>query len=306
MTASRYCGRFAPTPSGPLHFGSLLAALASFLDARHHGGQWLLRIDDVDCPRVLPGAADRILRDLDRHGLYWDGVVRYQSQHLEDYRTALARLAAAGLTYRCTCTRRELRQFASSDPAGIIYPGFCRNGPRHQRRRAAIRLKVPDAVIGFADLLQGRFEQNLVTDVGDFVLRRSDGLYAYQLAVVVDDAAQGVTHVVRGSDLLDSTPRQIYLQRQLGLSEPAYLHIPIGVDRRGQKLSKQTCAKPLDHDRPASALVAALKLLGQHPPVELSGMPPPIILEWAAAQWSSSRIPRRRELAPPPVVTEPD
>ncbi len=272
--------------------------MASYLDARHNGGDWLLRIDDVDAPRVVPGAADRICRSLACHGLYWDGVVRYQSRWLGDYQAALERLTAAGLTYPCSCTRRELRALVAAGSTGLIYPGFCRDGPRQPGRRAAIRVRVPEALIGFDDLLQGRFQQHLAAEVGDFVVRRGDGLLAYQLAVVVDDAAQRVTHVVRGSDLLDSTPRQIFLQQQLGLPTPRYLHIPVSVDRRGHKLSKQTGAAALDDTRPGPALYDALALLGQRPPRELQGAPPALLLEWATARWSVDRIPRRRQFTP--------
>lgn len=294
MTTGGYRGRFAPTPSGPLHFGSLLAALASFLEARRLGGVWLLRIDDIDRPRVAAGAADRILRSLERHGLLWDGAVRYQSYHLDQYQAALERLTSAGLTYPCTCSRRELAALAA---AGPIYPGYCRTGPRRPGRPAAIRLRVPACAIAFDDIVQGCYGQQLASAVGDFVIRRADAVVAYQLAVVVDDAAQGVTHVVRGSDLLDSTPRQIHLQRLLGLATPVYGHIPVVVDRQGRKLSKQTGARALADDQPGPALVAALACLGQSPPSRLAAATVTDILAWAAEHWSLQRLPARREIA---------
>ncbi len=285
-------GRFAPSPTGPLHFGSLVAALASFLEARRHGGEWLLRIEDVDTPRGAPGAADAILRALDRHGLHWDGPVWYQSQRRDCYQAALERLLRAGLAYPCTCTRRELAAHASHARDGSpIYPGHCRGGIRQPGRPAAIRLRVADVSLTFQDALQGSCEQRLEREVGDFVIRRADGLFAYQLAVVVDDAAQGITQVVRGSDLLDSTPRQIHLQNLLDLPTPAYAHLPVAVDRRGHKLGKQTGAAPLDLDKPGLALMAALHFLGQNPPPDLSGESPAAILAWARACWRLERAP---------------
>ncbi|MDG4554260.1 MAG: tRNA glutamyl-Q(34) synthetase GluQRS [Candidatus Competibacter sp.] len=285
-------GRFAPSPTGPLHFGSLVAALASFLEARRHDGEWLLRIEDVDTPRRAPGAADAILRALDRHGLHWDGPVWYQSQRRDCYRAALERLLRAGLAYPCTCTRRELAAHSIHARDGSpIYPGHCRGGIRQPGRPAAIRLRVTAAPLTFQDALRGSYEQRLDQEVGDFVIRRADGLFAYQLAVVVDDAAQGITQVVRGSDLLDSTPRQIHLQHLLGLPTPRYTHLPVAVDRSGHKLGKQTGATPLDLDRPGLALMAALHFLGQNPPPELSGEPPAAILAWARACWRLERVP---------------
>lgn len=285
-------GRFAPSPTGPLHFGSLVAALASFLEARRHGGEWLLRIEDVDTPRSAPGAADAILHALDRHGLYWDGSVWYQSQRRDCYQAALERLLRAGLAYPCTCTRRELAAHSIRARDGSpIYPGHCRGGMRQPGRPAAIRLRVADTSLTFQDALQGSYEQCLNQEVGDFVIRRADGLFAYQLAVVVDDAAQRITQIVRGGDLLDSTPRQIYLQTLLGLPTPTYAHLPVAVDRRGHKLGKQTGAAPLDLDRPGLALLAALRFLGQNPPLELSGEPPAAILAWAHTHWRLERVP---------------
>jgi glutamyl-Q tRNA(Asp) synthetase len=296
-------GRFAPSPTGPLHFGSLVAALASFLEARTRGGNWLIRIEDIDTPRVVPGAADDILRTLDAFGMTWDGPVVYQSRRIERYREALARLSDLGLTYPCSCSRREIARTAAPGTAVMTYPGTCRRGARHPERPTAIRLRTDDRTIGFDDGIQGLFEQHLETQVGDFVIRRADGLFAYQLAVVVDDADQGITHIVRGSDLLDSTPRQIHLQRLLGLPTPRYSHLPLAVDQRGNKLSKQTQAPPLDHSRLGHAIVAALSFLNQSPPPHLARESLATIRSWALKHWRPCRIPARTSLdAPPPAA----
>ncbi len=283
-------GRFAPSPTGPLHFGSLIAALGSFLEARCQSGEWLLRIEDVDAPRTAPGATTAILRALERYGLHWDGPVVYQSQRIAHYQAALESLLAAGLAYPCTCTRRELAGCPRGRDGAPIYPGTCRAGPRRLDRPPAFRLRVTDALIQFHDAIQGHYRQRLAREVGDFVLRRADGLFAYQLAVVVDDAAQGVTQVMRGADLLDSTPRQIVLQRLLGLPTPDYAHLPVVVDARGDKLSKQTGAPPLDERHPVPTLWAALRFLGQQPPPELAGETVPAIIAWAVAHWDRAAI----------------
>ena len=284
-------GRFAPSPTGPLHFGSLIAALGSFLEARCQGGEWLLRIEDVDTPRTAPGATTAILRALERYGLHWDGPVVYQSERAAHYQAALESLLATGLAYPCTCTRRELAGCPRGRDGAPIYPGTCRAGPRRPDRPPAFRLRVTDALIQFHDAIQGGYRQRLAREVGDFVLRRTDGLFAYQLAVVVDDAAQGVTQVVRGADLLDSTPRQIVLQRLLGLPTPDYAHLPVAVDARGDKLSKQTGAPPLDERHPSPTLWAALRFLGQQPPPELAGETVPTLIAWAAAHWNLAAVP---------------
>src|SRR3954471_12891151 len=239
-----YTGRFAPSPTGPLHMGSLIAALASWLDARAAGGRWLVRMEDLDRPRVLPGADDAILDALSRLGLQWDGEVVYQSKRHDLYRRALERLGPH--TYWCGCSRREIADsslgLARDGPP--IYPGPCRTGAAGAPR--VVRVRTSADTITFDDRLQGRQAQMLERDIGDFVLCRADGLFAYQLAVVVDDAEQGVTDVVRGADLLDSTPRQLWLQKLLGYPQPTYLHIPVAVNDQGQKLSKQTLAPPVD------------------------------------------------------------
>lgn len=284
-------GRFAPSPTGPLHFGSLVAALGSFLEARSRGGQWLLRIEDIDTPRVVPGAADDILHTLECLSLTWDEPVMYQSQRLEYYRAALEHLIQNGVAYPCTCSRREVAQAAIRGPAGMIYPGICRGGAYRPARPQAMRLRTHDQPIGFHDQIHGYVSQNLEMEVGDFVIRRADGLFAYQLAVVVDDAAQGITHIVRGRDLLASTPRQIHLQHQLGLSVPDYTHLPLVLDQRGEKLSKQTQAPALDRRRPGPALIAALRFLNQDLPPDLVRDSPEIILNWALENWRIERIP---------------
>ena len=283
-------GRFAPSPTGPLHFGSLIAALGSFLEVRRQGGEWLLRIEDVDTPRTAPGATTAILRALERYGLHWDGPVVYQSERTAHYQAALESLLAAGLAYPCTCTRRELARCPRGRDGAPIYPGTCRAGPLRPDRSPALRLRVTDALIQFHDAIQGDYCQRLESEVGDFVLRRADGLVTYQLAVVVDDAAQGVTQVVRGADLLDSTPRQILLQRLLGLPTPDYAHLPVAVDARGDKLSKQTGAPPLDERHPGPTLWAALRFLGQQPPPELAGAAATTIIAWAAAHWNLAAV----------------
>jgi glutamyl-Q tRNA(Asp) synthetase len=247
--SSAYRGRFAPSPTGPLHAGSLAAALASWLDARAQGGIWLVRIEDLDPPREVPGAAAAIVRTLARFGLEPDEPVVLQSRRGALYDAAFARLRAAGLVYPCTCSRKDADDAARA--AGLkpgVYPGTCRERPAGARSHAAWRVRVPDATIAFVDRACGRYAQDLAREVGDFVVRRADGPWAYQLAVVVDDAEQGITDVVRGADLLDNTPRQIFLQRALGLATPRYLHIPVVTNERGEKLSKQTGARALTDD----------------------------------------------------------
>ena len=285
-------GRFAPSPTGPLHFGSLIAALGSFLEARCQGGEWRVRIEDVDGPRTVPGAAAAILRVLERYGLTWDGAVLYQSQRTAAYQAALARLAAAGWVYPCTCSRRELAVGPRGADGAPIYPGFCRAGARQTGRPAAWRLRVADCPVGFHDARYGFYQQCLASAVGDFVLRRADGYFSYQLAVVVDDAEQGITQVVRGADLLDSTPRQLYLQQLLGLTTPAYAHLPLAVDRHGVKLSKQTGAPALDEQQPGPTLWAALRGLGQHPPQALATESAAVVLAWGLAHWRGLIVPQ--------------
>ena len=257
-----YVGRFAPSPTGPLHAGSLVAALASWLDARAHDGRWLLRVEDLDAPREEPGAAAAIIATLQAFGLRWDGDIVYQRTRGALYQAALDRLAAQGMVYPCACTRREIADSVTHQRLHdfgreLVYPGTCRPGLAAGRVARAWRVRVPDQVIGFDDALAGPQAQNPAREVGDFVLIRADGQWAYQLAVVVDDTAQGVSHVVRGADLIDSTARQIHLCRLLGVAVPAYMHVRVVTNADGEKLSKQTRAVALDAKRRGAALQAA-------------------------------------------------
>ena len=281
----RYIGRFAPSPTGPLHLGSLVAALASYLDARAAGGAWLLRMEDLDPPREPAGAADTILRQLDELGLHWDGPVLYQSSRLEAYAAILEQLRQAGFCFACDCSRTRIRAM------GSVYDGHCRELGLPPGGDSAMRLRTRPGVFGIDDRIQGRFEQELESAVGDFVVRRRDGLFAYQLAVVADDAMQRINQVVRGVDLLDSTPRQLYLQALLGYPEPRYAHFPVLLNARGQKMSKQHFAAPVDTSAPESLLRLALEFLRHSPPAELAG--PGEVLDWAVGNWDILRIPAR-------------
>ncbi len=279
---SAYVGRFAPSPTGPLHLGSLVAALASYKEAKAAKGKWLLRMEDLDAPREQPGAADRILRALEKLGFEWDGPVLRQSARVERYGAVIDDLARRKFAYGCSCTRKELEDSALAIDGSRIYPGTCRHGLAGGKRARAVRLCTHAAPIGFVDRVQGRIEQRVEKEVGDFVLLRADGIYAYQLAVVVDDFDQGVTDVVRGSDLLDSTARQIHLQRILGAPTPRYAHLPVAINDAGEKLSKQTAAEPLDLADPKRELARARRFLGQ----DEDG-------------WDLSRVPRTRSLPAP-------
>jgi glutamyl-Q tRNA(Asp) synthetase len=296
MHDSTYRGRFAPSPTGPLHFGSLIAAVGSYLEARRRGGEWLLRMEDLDGSREAPGAAEAILRTLEAYGFEWDGEVRFQSRRSTAYGAALERLERGGTAFPCGCTRREISDSVLSLAGEPVYPGTCRNGLPPGRPARAVRMRVDNAVIAFDDALQGRVEQNLAREVGDFVVRRADGFFAYQLAVVVDDAEQSITDVVRGADLLASTPRQILLQRLLGYLTPRYMHLPVAVNRNGEKLSKQTLAAPLGITDAAVQLWRALRFLGQEPPADLAAEGIPEIWRWALVNWRSEKIPHCRSL----------
>ena len=287
-----YRGRFAPSPTGPLHFGSLVAAVGSFLEARTRGGEWHLRMDDVDTPRCSLAAASEILRVLENCGFAWDGALVWQSRRTAAYADALERLKAAGRVFPCACTRRDLADSAFAADGAVVYPGTCRQGLPAGRAARAWRLRVGDARVAFDDAIQGRIASDLAVAAGDFVLLRADGLFAYQLAVVVDDAEAAITDVVRGADLLASTARQIFLQQCLGVPTPAYAHLPVVVDAAGEKLSKQTRAAPVDGSRPGPALCAALEFLGQHPPAELSRASVAELWAWALANWQLRRVPR--------------
>ena len=292
-----YRGRFAPSPTGPLHFGSLVAAVASWLDARAAGGEWLVRIEDLDRPRNVPGAAEGILRSLERLGLAWDGEVAWQSERGAHYDAALERLRAMGLVYRCRCSRREVADSALHGVEGAIYPGTCRELHLPPTVPGADRARAPEDAITFEDRVQGLVMQKVAREIGDFVLKRRDGLHAYQLAVVVDDAEQGVTDIVRGADLLWSTPRQIALQQWLGYPTPRYLHVPVAANARGEKLSKQTHAAAIDALSPQEALARALAFLGQ-PAQEPAA--PQEMLRSAAAAWQPASIPAR-----PAIILDP-
>ncbi len=300
MTNSPYVGRFAPSPTGPLHLGSLLAAVASYLDARAQQGRWLLRIEDLDPPREPPGTATIILSQLEHYGFEWDGEVLYQSKRLDAYAEALVALANEGLCFRCTCTRADLRTDAHGEMGA--YSGRCRAqgitsrdlqyGDETRSIDYAIRCRVETPAITLVDRIQGEYTQNLAEEVGDFVIRRKDGLFAYQLAVVVDDAFQGVNNIIRGIDLLDSTPRQIYLQRKLGYATPDYGHIPVIVDKAGDKLSKQSFAPALNSHEASQTLHLCLALLGLSPPRELRGDTPAKILDWGISRWDIQAVPK--------------
>jgi glutamyl-Q tRNA(Asp) synthetase len=297
-----YRGRFAPSPTGPLHFGSLVAAVGSYLEARTRGGDWLVRMEDLDRPREVAGAADEILRTLEALGFEWDEPVLYQSRRDFAYGEALSKLKRAGAVFPCACTRREIEDSASAfggakgGERDLVYPGTCREGLPPGREGRAIRVRVDDATIVFDDALQGRVEHSLARECGDFVVKRADGLYAYQLAVVVDDAEQEITDVVRGADLLDSTPRQIHLQRLLGLPMPKYMHLPVAVSAHGEKLSKQTLAAAVDAAKGAHALSDALAFLGNPPPPKLRNARAADVWAWAIEHWDAARIPRKKAL----------
>lgn len=284
-----YRGRFAPSPTGPLHFGSLVAALGSYLDARANRGKWLLRMEDLDPPREQPGAADSILHTLETLGLHWDGPVLYQHTRLDAYQAATDELLNSGEAFPCACTRSEIADSGLAGLEGPVYPGTCRKGLAGRPARA-IRIRLNEGEVSFQDRLQGTCSQNLEREIGDFVIRRADGLFAYQLAVVVDDAFQDITHVVRGADLLLSTPRQLHLQRRLGLPIPIYMHLPVALDVRGEKLSKQTGATAISDADTGAAVFEALTFLRQSPPAELQRAAPRELLDWAVAHWQPTRI----------------
>jgi glutamyl-Q tRNA(Asp) synthetase len=274
-------GRFAPSPTGPLHLGSLLAAIGSYLDARARDGRWLVRIEDLDAGRVVAGCSGEMLRTLEAFGLTWDGTVEYQSARTERYARALTELRDRGLTFECSCSRSER-------VSGPAYPGTCRSGPR-RRGPTATRFRVPDQTVCFEDRAQGscRFE---LPSLGDVIIRRRDGAFAYQLAVVVDDALQGITDVVRGADLLDNTPWQIALQEALGLPTPRYTHLPVVLEPRRGKLAKSRGAIALDPGAAGRQLHQALTLLRQEPPATLKLESAATVLEWARRHWNLDRF----------------
>ena len=285
MPATQYIGRFAPTPSGYLHFGSLVAAVASYLDARSVGGKWLVRMEDLDPPREMPGAQAAILETLERYGFEWDGPVERQSDRHAAYSAQVEQWLRSGLAYACTCSRKQL------EGSNGIYPGTCRDAQHDWHGDVAIRIRVPELDYRFTDRLQGEFHQHLGREVGDFIICRRDGLFAYQLAVVLDDAWQGVTDIVRGADLLDNTPRQLYLQELLGIAAPRYLHVPLIIQPDGHKLGKSYRSPPLEAEQAAPLLVRALKALGQNPPAGLAQSAPGDVLTWGIRHWNAEAIP---------------
>ncbi len=298
-THSTYRGRFAPSPTGPLHFGSLVAAAGSFLQARSQRGVWLLRMEDLDPPREVTGAADDILRTLEAFGMHWDSEVMYQSQRADAYEEALALLVHQQHSYPCTCSRREIDETASVGIEGNIYPGTCRTTPAKPASEHALRVKTKDEITCFHDSWQGKQQQNLNTDIGDYIVKRKGGLYAYQLAVVVDDAAQGITEVVRGSDLLASTPRQIYLQQLLGYTQPRYAHLPMAVTPQQEKLSKHTHAPAVDPRHAVTHLIQVLEFLQQPVDPALSHASVDEFWAWAIENWQPDAVPARDTIEAP-------
>lgn len=290
-----YRGRFAPSPTGPLHFGSLLAALASWLDARAHAGVWLVRMEDLDPPREVPGAAQQILQALAIHGLVSDEPVLYQSQRLAAYEQTLAQLHRQQLLYPCSCNRQRLTSL------GRVYDGHCRQHPPAAHETTALRLHLPEPelAVSFNDGIQGPQCQVPARDFGDTILKRKDGLHAYQLAVVVDDIHQRISHVVRGADLLEVSARQQALFALLGTPAPQWAHIPVINNLQGQKLSKQNHAPALDLDTPSSNLYHALRILGQEPPTALANAPVAELLAWGCAHWAIDRVPRQPSCTDP-------
>jgi glutamyl-Q tRNA(Asp) synthetase len=283
-----YIGRFAPSPTGPLHFGSLLAALASFLRARQQGGRWLVRLEDIDPLRQPPDSCEKILVALEAHGLEWDGVPSFQSNHSAFYDAAIAHLRQSGVLYPCVCSRKQIKESgAREELAGLgpVYPGTCREAPPKALKRYALRMRVGQAELTFNDLIQGQVSQDLERQSGDFIIKRRDDLYSYSLAVAVDDARQEITEVIRGADLLQQTPRQIFIMQHLGLEPPAYGHVPVATDSNGQKLSKQSGALPLDNTKPEENLVMAMKMLGMPVSPEVSGAGLHELLDWGVANF---------------------
>lgn len=288
MPTPLYRGRFAPSPTGPLHFGSLVAAVGSYLEAKSHDGEWLVRMEDLDPPRSMPGADQAIIKTLAAYGFEWHGDIVFQSQRFALYAEALEQLRQQGEMYRCDCSRKEIIQRCVQGEYGAIYDGHCR---LIEQQEGASRIQVHGS-IKYADRLQGNIQQHLEEDIGDFHLLRRDGYYAYHIGVVVDDALQGITDIVRGFDLLDSTPRQIYLQQQLRYPTPDYAHLPLALKPDGQKLSKQNLATALDDNKPVPALWEALAFLGQQPPLELQKESLAGTWAWAIDNWNFDCIPR--------------
>lgn len=287
-----YRGRFAPTPSGPLHFGSIIAALGSYLQAKINNGKWLVRIDDIDQARAKKNADKIILEQLESLGLLWDEEIEYQSQNIDTYETALNELEELALIFPCRCSRKDL--------SNMPYPGTCREARLSKSNSNSIRIITDKQTITLTDKLQGEYSQTLETDIGDFIIKRADGYFSYHLASVIDDAKQNITEIVRGIDLLDSTPRQIYLQQKLNLITPTYLHLPIAINSEGKKISKSTEVESRYIHDPNIQLFNALVFLGQCPPEELRNDTPVSILEWAEEKWNIDLLPQQKEI----VVTQ--
>ena len=294
---SNYRGRFAPSPTGPLHFGSLIAATASYLQARVNRGEWLLRIENIDPPRELAGADLLIIASLQAHGFRWDGDILYQHDSIEHCQNVIADLLARDLAYPCTCSREQIRKIAQPGPVGLIYPGTCRgnHGDQSVDTPHAIRVRTTGTHTVFDDAVRGRFDCDIPTRIGDFIIRRKDGLVAYSLAVVIDDHAQGITEVVRGADLLEFTPAQLHLQNLLGLTTPRYMHVPIALNPAGDKLSKQTNAPAIDDATPAANLFRCLQFLGQSPPTPLATATLTDIWDWSVTHWNPRKLAAVRE-----------
>lgn len=289
----KYIGRFAPSPTGPVHFGTLLAAAGSYLQAKKNNGDWLVRMEDVDITRKVDGSDLEILHTLEAFGFEWQGDVMYQSEQTEDYQQALEQLIEQSLVFPCVCSRKQLAASGSE-----IYPGTCRKHKLPETGEHALRLLATDITIEFDDLIMGQQSQNIARRCGDFVIKRRDGLFAYQLAVVVDDALQGITEVVRGADLLDSTPRQIYLQQLLGYATPTYCHLPLAIDEYGNKISKSAGATKIELKHKERHLVQALAFLGQQPPPELARTGISEIWSWAIRHWQLAAVPSKTHIQP--------
>lgn len=288
MQESPYIGRFAPTPSGPLHIGSIIAALGSYLQARHNQGKWLVRIEDIDQSRAIPGADKLILKQLERLGLFWDETVVYQSQRLDLYQAALDKLKLLKCVFPCACSRKDL--------SDMPYPGTCREGIKSGNVSRSIRIRTNNKPVGINDQLQGHYSHSLESEVGDFIIKRADGFFAYHLAVVVDDTRQNITDIVRGIDLLDSTPRQVYLQKQLEVDTPSYLHLPIAIDETGKKISKANKAESVNANNPSKTLFNALKFLGQTPPGDAIDSDVESLLNWSIQNWDVNLLPKQKEI----------
>jgi len=282
---TNYIGRFAPSPTGPVHFGTLVAAVGSYLQAKKNKGKWLVRMEDVDTTRKVEGADIEILNTLEAFGFEWNEKIIYQSEQTRHYQQALEQLIAHSLVFPCTCSRKQLAS-SNSD----IYPGICRNKPLPEKQEHALRLLSKNIVIDFNDSVMGLQSQNIAQQCGDFVIKRRDGLFAYQLAVVVDDALQGITEIVRGADLLDSTARQIYLQQLLGYTTPVYCHLPLAVDIEGNKISKSEGAAKVDVNNREKLMCSVLEFLGQEPPADLPGSGIDNIWDWALEHWDVNRV----------------